>query len=466
MTLDRLASGEQASARWTMTALALTILQASLGTSIANVSLPTLAQSLGSTFGQVQWVVVAYLLATTALIVGAGRLGDVFGRRRMLVVGLATFSVASAMCSLSPDLWWLIAARGAQGLGAALMLSLGLALVADALPEERTGRAMGLLGAMSAVGTALGPSLGGLLIATIGWRGLFAAGVPLALLTIPVVWRHLPPDHPSSSPGRGTLDAAGTALLAGTLAAYSLALTLGDGFGARNGALLAVAGLGLVAFLRVESRAAAPLIRLDLFTDPVLCAGFAMNALVTTVVMATLVVGPFYLTAALALDPATVGAVMSAGPVVVALAGVPAGRLVEKFGAQAMTLVGLGMAGVGAALLSFIPAAGGVPGYIGPLAVLTAGYALFQAANNTAVMRAAGEAQRGVVSAVLGLSRNLGLITGASAIGAIFATASQSGIQAGLHITFAVAAGLVGLAFATALVSGRKAFHDVAQPIP
>jgi MFS family permease len=261
----------------------------------------------------------------------------------------------------------------------------------------------------------------------------------------------------------------GTLLLALTLAAYALAMTTGRGsFGPRNVALLVAALVGLGLFAFVESRAASPLIRLAMFRDPVLSAGVAMSTLVTTVVMATLVVGPFYLSGALALDAARVGLVMSSGPIVAALTGVPAGRIVDRFGAHRMTLVGLiGMA-VGSSILTIAPTRFGVAGYTTPLVILTAGYALFQAANNTAVMTNVGPDQRGVVSGMLNLSRNLGLITGASVMGTVFALASATtnvitarpeAVAVGMRITFAVAAVLifVALAIASATSPPRRA---------
>ena len=143
----------------------MVMLLPSLGTSIANVSLPSLEASFQAPFENVQWVVIGYLLAVTTLIVGAGRLGDLFGRRRPLLVGIGLFALASAACALAPDIWTLVLLRGVQGAGAALMMALTIASVGDMVSPERTGTAMGLLGTVSAVGTALGPSLGGALIA-------------------------------------------------------------------------------------------------------------------------------------------------------------------------------------------------------------------------------------------------------------------------------------------------------------
>lgn len=209
------------SAGLALASLSLATLLSSLGTSIASVGLPSLMQAFDASFQSVQWVVLAYLLAITTLIVGAGRLADMFGRRPLLLGGIALFTLASVLCGLAPTLWLLIAARAMQGLGAALMMALTLAFVAETVSKERTGSAMGLLGAMSAIGTTLGPSLGGFLIAGIGWRTIFLVNVPLGLLTFALAWRALPARGGTMEAGRGTFDVMGTALLALTLGAYA-----------------------------------------------------------------------------------------------------------------------------------------------------------------------------------------------------------------------------------------------------
>jgi EmrB/QacA subfamily drug resistance transporter len=446
-----------------LTSLSLSVLLASLGTSIANVALPTLTRAFSASFQEVQWVVLAYLLAITTLIVSVGRLGDIFGRRRLLLSGIFLFTTASVLCSMASTLALLIAARAGQGLGAAIMMALTMAFVGEMVPKDRTGRAMGLLGTMSAVGTALGPTLGGALIASFGWQAIFCINLPLGLLTFGLAYRYLPSDRAATATARAGFDTLGTLLLALTLGAYALSMTLGRGsFGPLNAGLLVATAAGLGLFTLVERKAASPLIRLSMFRDHGLTSGFAMSTLVTTVVMATLVVGPFYLSAALGLDATHVGLVMSTGPIAAALTGVPAGRLVDRLGADRMTLLGLAIAAAGCGLISFTPAEFGVAAYAVPLAIITAGYALFQAANNTAVMAVVGSEQRGVVSGLLNLSRNLGLITGASVMGAVFAfgsaardiaSAQPDDVANGMRFTFLVSAALIALAAALALGS-------------
>jgi EmrB/QacA subfamily drug resistance transporter len=450
-------------ARLALATLSLSMLLSALGTSSANVALPSLAQAFDAAFQQVQWVVLAYLLAITTLIVSVGRLGDLFGRRRLLLAGIALFSLASALCAAAPSLGWLIAARAAQGLGAAAMMALTMAFVGTTVPKQKTASAMGLLGTMSAVGTALGPSLGGVLIGGFGWPAIFLVNVPLGLLSLLCAYRYLPPDSCGAPTERPRFDYLGTLLLALTLAAYALAMTLGRGhFNALNSALLFAAAVGLGLFVLAEALSPAPLIRLQVLAKPLLSAGFAMSALVSTVMMATLVVGPFYLARVFALDPAQVGLALSIGPIAAAFSGVPAGRMAERFGAQRITLAGLLAMLLGCGTLALPPLSACLLGYVGPIVITTIGYALFQTANNTTVMSAAEAEQRGVIAGMLSLSRNLGLITGASLMGAVFAlgaatsnmlTAAPEAVTAGMRSTFAVAAGLILASLSIAVVS-------------
>ncbi len=455
-----------ASVRWALAGLSLSVLLSSLGTSIANVSLPTLAHAFDASLPQVQWVVLAYLLAVTTLIVSVGRLGDLTGRRRLLLAGIVLFTLASVLCGVADTLWLLIGARAIQGLGAAIMMSLTMAFVGETVPKEKTGSAMGLLGTMSAVGTALGPSLGGVLIAGLGWRAIFLVNIPLGTLAFILALRYLPVDRPGTTTGRARFDHAGTVILALTLGAYALAMTVGRGsFGPLNMLLLLAALAGVWLFVVAEGRAASPLVRLALFRDHALSASLAMSALVSTVMMATLVVGPFYLARAFGLGAAVVGLVLSAGPAAAALTGVPAGRIADRVGAPAMTIAGLVGIAAGSIALSLMPVRFGLVGYLAAILVITICYALFQTANNTAVMTDVQADQRGVISGMLNLARNLGLITGASVMGAVFAlgagasnimTARPEAAAAGMRLTFAVAAGVIVVALAVALASNAR----------
>ncbi|MEO6015477.1 MAG: MFS transporter [Devosia sp.] len=378
-----------------MASLALSMMLGSLGTSIANIALPTLVEMFSAPFRDVQWVVIAYLAALTVSVVIAGRLGDVYGLRRMLLAGLGLFSVASLVCGVAPDLRLLIAARAAQGIGAAFLMTLTIALMRQISSKERTGRAMGLLGTVSAVGTALGPSLGGLLLSSFGWRSIFLIQVPLAVLALAFAFAYVPRHVPHR-----------------------------------------------------DAKPAA------FWTRP--STGFArsllINLLVATVMMTTLVVGPFYLGLGLGLREALIGLIMSVGPVISIASGVPSGRAVDAMGAGPVLRIALLLLAAGVFLLALLPQLLGAAGYVAAIFVLTPGYQLFQAANNTAVMANTPKEGRGMASGLLSLSRNIGLVLGASAMGAVFAagvgssdlgSATPLAIAGGARLTFMLAAALM-----------------------
>jgi EmrB/QacA subfamily drug resistance transporter len=450
-------SGRVTATRLTLVGLSLIMVMPSLATSTANAALPSIARTFAASFQAAQWVVISYLLTITALVVAVGRLGDVLGRRRLLLVGTTIFAAGSLLCGVAPRLELLIAARMVQGTGAAIMMALTMAFVGTVVPPERTGSAMGLLGTMSAVGTTLGPALGGLLIAWAGSRAIFLVNVPIAAIALVIAWNTLPKDPPREATAPLRFDFAGLSLLAVALTAYSLAMTLGRGeFSQLKISILATAIVASIAFVAVEFRQPSPLVRLALLRNQALAGGLSANMIVSTVMMATLIVGPFYLTKVLGLNPASTGLILSVGPLAAATAGIPAGRLVDRFGTARAALSGLTALAAGAVALSVVPSSFGVAGYVMPIITMTTGYGLFQAANSSQMMAGASAAERGVVSGLLALSRNLGLVTGASAMGTVFAwgtsahdvvTASSGAIAAGMHSTFMVAALLIGLSF-------------------
>lgn len=396
--------------------LASAALLAALGTSVANVALPTLAAEFGVAPGLVQWVVLAYLLAMTAVAVPVGRLGDRYGRRRTLLVGLGIFLLATLACALAPSFAVLVAARALQGVGAAVLVSLPLALARDFVVPERLGSVMGMLGTAAAVGTALGPAVGGILLGAFGWQAMFLAVLPIGVLALVLLSGGLPiAPHLACAAGSGGVEG-----------------------GPAEGGMRA------------------------LLLFPSFRAALAMNLLVATVMMSTLIVGPFYLTSGLRLSVVAVGISMAVGPAVAAVSGVLAGRAVDRVGASLGTTLGLGIMVVGMLALAALPGLIGLAGYLFALSILTPGYQLFLAANNTAALSIVGAQRRGAASGLLSLSRNLGLIGGASSMGALYAAvtggaaaaAGASGAGAalkGAQVSFAVGGVLVCAALAVAV---------------
>ena len=389
--------------------LGLSILLASLGTSIVNIALPTLAKVFLLPFIQVQAVVIGYLISLTITVVIAGRLGDRYGCKSMLIVGLVIFSLASLLCSVAPSLWILVAARSFQGIGAAFLMTLAMALTRQTVSKSQLGRAMGMLGTITALGTALGPVLGGLLIALSGWQSIFGLQFILASIAIILAWVLLPNDCIRKQ--------------IPTLSSWQ--------------------------------------------PDQNITPNLMVNLLVAAVMMTTLVIGPFYLSLGLSLNQIQVGLIMGIGPVVAILSGIPSGRLVDRWGSRYIVAIGLIFLIIGSFMLAIIPKLMGLSGYIFPIIILTLGYQLFQAANNTMTLADVPKARQGVVSGLLSLSRNMGLIIGASVMGAIFSfgvgtiqfnQATALAIIDGMQFTFLCAGALMIVGLLISCVSFRRRY--------
>ena len=418
-----------------------TLLAAFAGSS-GNLALPQLQSDWQLSFGHAQWLLLAYLLASTVAVTLAGRLGDLFGRRRLLLGGLLLFGSAAAMSAIAPSLPWLLAARALQGVGAAALLALGLASVGSVVAPSHGGRALGMLGAVSAAGTALGPALGGVLLHLASWRWLLALPALAALLLWPALWHWLPADArqtaaATSNPAPGSLpDLRSVLYLSLLLSALAWTLTLSRSLPALLPLALLVIWLAARGLQQRQRLASVPLLPGALLQQAALRPALAANLLIGMVVMGNLLLAPFYLGRSLGLTNGVMGLLLACGPLMSMLCGVLGGRLVDQHGAARVSRHALQLLLSGSALLGFAPLWQGVTAsmpapaaslalYLAGMLMLTAGYALFQAANNHAVLQHAGAAQRGVAGGLLQLSRNLGLLCGASVPGALFDLAAQ-----------------------------------------
>ncbi|MEO1223009.1 MAG: MFS transporter [Pseudomonadota bacterium] len=431
----------------------LSIVLASLGISIAAVTLPDLSRDFVGTGVDTNLVITIYILATTALLVPAGRAGDLFGKRTVLVGGLTVYGLGSVLALFSESLSMLIAARFIMGAGAAAMMAMPLAQVRDVVAPAHTGRWMGVMGTMSAIGTASGPALGGAITASLGWRGVFLVQIPLAVIAIGLCLLFLSNGHKAVT--RPRFDLAGAIAMAVSLAALTFLISdLAAGFGGTDVLWLPLAVAAFAAFLIIEARAEAPIVALSAFRSRPLSLGLGMNAIISLVMMGVLVTGPFFLTGGLGLTTAQMGLAMSVGPISAALSGVPAGRLVEWVGPGRAVVVGSIMVSAGAAGLAGLPYVLGLVGFVLAFVILAPGYQLFLAAVNTLVMATANDQDRGVISGLLNLGRSFGFIVGASVMSTLFwwlVRINGDAAPVGQDIRFA----MVGtFAFAAALTAG------------
>jgi len=409
--------------RWKgLAGVGLSVFMFTLDGSAANVALPALAHAFDASLATVQWVVVAYLLALTTLVLGAARLGDRIGRKRAYLAGIAIFAVGGCACALAPSIAALIAARALQGVGAVFLSALSGAIVAQTFPSEERGRALGIVAALVFGGLALGPTVGGFVLDAFGWHGVFLTSVPIALVALVVVARVIPDLPPVSR--RGGFDWAGAVTLAASLAALALGLALAQ---SRGFAALVVLGLialacgGLALFVVLQKRTAVPLVDLRLLRRPSIGLGLLLALLVYLVLSGSTLVLPFYLAIVMHYSPAKMGMLMAASPLVGMLAAPLGGALADRIGARRLTLFATVALAIGCAALATLDPSQGAWGYVVRTIPFGLAIGMFNTANNSSVLNAARPEELGIVSGLLSLARTLGQSAGVPLMGAAFA---------------------------------------------
>lgn len=406
---------------YVMSAVAMSTFLSTVDGSIVNVALPTLVDELDTMFAAAQWVILAYLLTQTTLLPSAGRLGDMLGKKRIYTGGIVLFTIASVLCALSPNVYWLIGFRLVQALGAVMMLGLGMAIVTEAFPPQERGKAIGLNGTFVSIGIVLGPTLGGLLLSVTSWRWIFLVNLPIGILGAFLAWRFVPDKRPL---GKQTFDFAGAILLFISLLAFLLALTLGQERGFTNPLILLLFGvtvLFLALFIWVEKRHEQPMIDLSLFSNRVFSLSLLIGGVAFVAIAGTTLLLPFYLQNMRGFDTKQVGLMMALIPVFLGVAAPLAGSASDKYGTRRIASIGLMvvifgywvMSGFDLTTTLLVFALGTVP--------IGIGMGIFQSPNNSAVMGAAPPERLGVASGLLGLSRTLGQTTGIALFGALWA---------------------------------------------
>jgi len=452
--------------------LAAAILASALGFidgTLVAIALPAMRGSLDASLPQAQWISNAYMLALCALILAGGAMGDRFGLVRVFASGIALFLAASLACAAAPTAGSLIAARALQGIGAALMVPGSLALVARAYPADERGRAIGIWAAASAVTTALGPVLGGLLLTLGGpesWRALFAVNLPLGGLALWLILTRTRAE--SGRPGR-QVDWPGAALATLGLGALALALTGTGEAGPRAGA--ALLGLAaLAAFLWVQHRSAAPMMPLAIFADRAFSAANAVTFLLYFALSAMLFFLPMTVIAGWGVSEIGAAAAFAPLSACIGLLSARTGRLADRIGPDRPIAAGAALVGTAyAAMALAAPAQAFWPAVVPAAFVLGLGMALVVAPLSAAVMASAGEDAAGTASGINNaVARMAGLIA-VAAMGPVAAAAyaSAGGPESfGAQLSEAAApaqAALHSADVATDLAAARSAAHSAAM---
>jgi len=404
--------------------ISISLFMMNLDTSIVSVGLPTMIKALNTTFASAQWFVLSYLLVLTALITVAGRLGDIAGKKKLYLAGIIIFTIASLLCGLSNTAALFIIFRGLQGLGAALILALSMAIATELTPKKQLGKIMGVLSTVTALGIAGGPSIGGLLLSTFGWQSMFLVNVPFGVIAYGLGRKYI---SGSTIKKAIPIDWAGIILLTVTLSCYCVGMTLieKNGFGNPLAlTLLAVSIVSLFGFIELEKRITHPLISVAIFKNRLISKNLVATVLVYTVIITTIILPPFYLSKAAHYSLVHVGLIMSFGPLLTVSLSIYAGKIADRYGAKRVMFFAVLTIAVGCYCMSTVTPADNVTGYLWRIGIIALGLNFFKTPNNTVVMEAAQVDQRGLLSGFLSLSRILGQITGTTVMGLIFAVLS------------------------------------------
>ena len=412
---------------WTVAAMALATILITIDFSGVMLALPTIGRDLDTSTMGLQWTANAYLLAFTVPMVAAGRLADIFGRRRVLLIGIIVFVVASALCGLAQADWWLIAARAVQGIGAGVFLTASLSIVSNAFPPEERSKGIGVWAGIIGVGIAAGPLIGGFLTEVASWRWFFFVNIPIALLAVFLTLRAVPESRDETA--RHHVDLLGLVTITAGLTALVLAIqeseTLGWGSSFVIGMLMAaVVLLGL--FIFVEPRLRDPLIELSLFTNRSYLGANAVAFIQNFGFGATMFFLTLYLQYVLDYSPLEAGLVFLPFTVLFTIINPQAGRLAGTIGPWLLMAGGTALIAVAFLLLALITPTSGLAIVVVALLVAGIGQAFAYTISTTAGMAAIPEAKAGAASGVLQMVRQLGVVFGVAVPGALFKALENS----------------------------------------
>lgn len=464
---------------WVLIAVGISMFLGSTDGSIVNVALPTLMTEFKAGFPTVQWVVLAYLLGLTVLVISMGRLADMIGKKRVFTWGIVLFLFGSALCGLAQSVGWLIAFRFVQSIGAAMMLALGTAIITEVWPAGERGKAIGIGAGFISLGIVFGPALGGVILQYLSWHWIFYINVPFGVVTLALTLLYVPALRPTGA--RERFDLLGAAALGLGLLAITLAITFGQdlGFGVPWVLALLVAGALLVAiFIAIERRVAFPMLDLTLFRSPQFSLNLFTGALTFVAIAGVVLLLPFYLEYVLGLPLEQVGLLMAIVPLIMIVVQPLSGWLSDHLGTRLVSAAGLACILSGYLLMSTLAVNSTQWGFVLRMLPVSIGMSLFNSPNTSAIMGAAPKSRLGVASGVLSMVRTLGQVTGISVLGAFFYSrvalythggkaleqASPQAITAALHDQFLLVSALIAVGLATALLTWRwEARHGLIE---
>jgi EmrB/QacA subfamily drug resistance transporter len=435
-----------------------------LDASIVTVAFPTFKRVFGASTGAVTWIGLSYLIVVVVGVTAVGRFADMVGRKLLYTYGFGVFVIGSGLCAIAPSLPALDAFRALQAVGAVMLQANSVAIVYLAMPRNRVVRGLGIQGAAQALGLALGPTLGGLLLAAGGWRLLFMVNVPAGLVGLLAARMLVPRSRELQA--RAPYDWTGLVLFAPAVATVLVAVSFGNRWGWASPAPLALFSGAValaVAFVAHERRTESPMLDPSLFRRRSFSTGVASGMLSYLVLFGVMFAVPFLLEQGGGASASHTGLVLSILPVSLGAAAVVASRLVDRAGCRRLAAGAMAVVAIGLGFLAAFRPTG--VGLDGGLAVIGVGLGLFTPANNTAIMRSVPRAQSGVASGVLAMTRGLGTSLGLALGGLVLGAAAggASGASIGFGRTALLLAGAAALAAALSGLWGRDR-TDTAGP--
>ena len=417
--------------RWyTLGAMCFALFMIMLDNTVVNVALPSIQRDLNVSISNLEWTVNAYTLTFAVLLVTGGRLGDIFGRRRMFLFGVAAFGASSLFIAFAQTDAWLIAGRAAQGVGAAFMMPATLSIIANAFPPHERGKAIGTWAGASAIALAIGPVVGGFLVENVSWQSIFLINVPVAVLAVAVTLWATHESRDESAPR--LVDIPGVLTVSLGLGAIVLALVEGNGWGwgsPRVIVLLAGGLLGMVAFVVVERRSAAPMVDFAFFRSRSFLGANLVAFIVSFAMLAMFFFLALYMQNIRGYSPLQAGVRFLPSTVVIIVAGPVAGRLADKVGPRILMATGLVFVAISLFWQGHLNPHTPYSFLIGAFALMGLGMGLVMSPMSTAAMNAVDQAKAGVASGVLSMSRMVGGTFGVAIVGALISGLGRSRLQ-------------------------------------
>ncbi|HZO33609.1 MAG TPA: MFS transporter [Gaiellaceae bacterium] len=455
---------------WTLIAVCTATFMLLLDITIVNVALPAIERALDASFSDLQWVVDAYALALATCVLTAGALADLFGRKRLFVIGIVLFTLASAACGLSNDPLFLIVARGVQGLGGAIMFATALALISQEFHGRERGTAFGIWGATVGAAVAIGPLAGGMLTSWLNWRWIFLVNIPIGVAAVLLSLTQL---RESSDPAHSRLDPLGLVTLTGGLLCLILALIEGNRHGWSSAlivGLFAGAVVLLAAFVASQTREGLTMVDLSLFRRPAFVGAQVTAFAISSSMFAMFLYLTLYLQNVLGLSPLQTGVRFLPLSVVSFFAAPAAGRLSSFLPVRLLLGFGLGLVALALWLMSGITASSNWTTLLAGFIVGGIGIGMVNAPLASTAVSTVQVERAGMASGINNTFRQLGIATGIAALGALFSTRVTDRVVAGLHgvpgahtIAAQLASGQASSAVASAPADARARVADVAR---